>query len=124
MRRSWLVGAIFLFLVTAAFRAQSPEPIRGVVVDPDHAAIPKATVRLLAPGGSELARTLTDQQGKFSFRQNCSDCSLEVQLTGFQIRHLPALSEARVIQLEVAPIEENVVVTANRTGSPTVFVGS
>ena len=124
MRRSWLVGAVFLFSVTAVFHAQSPEAIRGVVVDPDHAAIPKATVRLVAPDGSELARTLTDQQGRFSFGQNCPDCSLLVQLTGFQIRHLPASSEATVIQLEVAPIEENVVVTANRTETPSVFVGS
>ena len=124
MRRSWLVGAVFLFSVTAFFHAQSREAIRGVVVDPDHAAIPRATVRLIAPDGSELARALTDQQGRFSFRQNCSDCSVEVQLTGFRMRHLAASSEARVIQLEVAPVEENVVVTANRTGTPSVFVGS
>jgi vitamin B12 transporter len=124
MQRSWLIWAVFLFSATAVFHAQSTELIRGVVVDPDHVSIPEASVLLLAADGSELRRTLTDQQGRFSFRQPCSDCSLEVQLTGFQTRRLPASSEARVIQLQVAPVEENVVVTANRTETPSVFVGS
>jgi len=124
MRYWWLVGAVFLFSVTAVFYAQSTGPVRGIVMDPDHAGIPEAWVRLLAADGSELARTLTDQQGRFSFPQTCSGCSLEIQLTGFQTRRVPASAESRVIQLQLAPVEENVVVTANRTETPTVFVGS
>jgi vitamin B12 transporter len=122
MRRFRLTWAVFLVLSTAVSYAQSPEPIRGVVVDPDRAAIPEASVRLLAADGSELARTLTDQQGRFSFRQRCSECSLELRLTGFRTRLVPG--ETRVIQLQVAPVAENVVVTANRIETPTGFIGS
>ena len=69
------VIAGLLFIGTVLF-AQSPEPIHGVVVDPDHAAVPEATVRLVAADGSEVAHTLTDQQGRFSFSHECSNCSL------------------------------------------------
>ena len=122
--RRFGIWAVFLFSTTAVFYAQSLEVIRGVVVDPDHAAVPEASVRLLGADGSELARTFTDRQGRFSFRQSCPGCSVEVQLTGFQTQRVTVSTEAPVIQLQVAPIAENVVVTANRNETPSVYVGS
>ena len=121
MRRSSFL--VFLSLTAVSF-AQTPEPIRGVVADPDHAAIPEATVRLLAADGAEAAHTLTDREGRFDFTQNCVNCSLEVRLVGFRTKRVPVSREARVIQLQVAPVRENIVVTPDRTEAPTTFVGS
>jgi vitamin B12 transporter len=128
-----LIGAVFLdiartvligLLCTAVLQAQSVQPIHGTVVDPDHAAVPEATVRLLAADGRETRHTLTDEQGRFSFKAACSDCSLEVQLTGFRTKHIPTSEESRVIELQLAPVQENVVVTPNRTETPAGLVGS
>jgi vitamin B12 transporter len=123
MRRTLFVWT-FLFLSLRIF-AQTPEQISGVVVDPDHAAVPEATVKLFSQDGAELAHTITDQQGHFSFQQQCrSACSVEIQLTGFVAQHVPASQAELQVQLQVAPVEEHVVVTANRTETPSVFVGS
>lgn len=131
--RKILIGAVFLSLIqtslisllcTTTLNAQSSQPVHGTVVDPDHAAVPEATVRLLAADGRETARTLTDQQGRFSFKAACSDCSLEIQLTGFRTKHVPASEESRVVELQLAPVQENVVVTPNRTETPASLVGS
>ena len=128
-----LVGAVFLgiaqalligLLCTTVTKAQSPQPIHGLVVDPDHAAVPQATVRLIASDGSETARTLTDPQGKFSFPGTCGNCSLEIQLIGFRATRVPASEESREIQLQLAPVQENVVVTPNRIETPASLVGS
>jgi len=123
------VGVIFLYLASlllgsSVLSAQSSAPIRGVVLDPSHAAVPKAPVRLMAADGTEAAHTITDQQGRFSFQQHCDTCSIEVQLTGFRTTRVPASAKTQEIGLQVAPVEESVVVTPNRTETPAVFVGS
>jgi vitamin B12 transporter len=123
------IGAVFrclasILLASSILFAQTSEPIHGVVVDPSHAAVPKASVRLIAADGNEAAHTVTDQQGRFSFQQKCVNCSLEVQLTGFRSKRVPASAKTREIELQVAPVEESVVVTPNRTETPAVFVGS
>jgi len=62
------IWAVLLFSQSALLYSQSSDAIRGVVVDPDQAAVPKAFVRLVASDGTETAHTLTDQQGRFSFQ--------------------------------------------------------
>ena len=113
-----------VLFISVLVRAQSPQPIHGVVVDPDHAAVPEATVRLVAGDGSETAHTLTDQQGRFSFSHECANCSLEIQLIGFRTKRVPASAESQLIQLQLAPVQENIVVTPNRTETPASLVGS
>lgn len=98
--------------------------IHGIVIDPDRAAVPEGTVRLLTPDGVEVAHTFTDQQGKFSFSRECGNCSVEVQLTGFKTKRVPATPESQVIQLQLAPVQESIVVTPNRTETPASLVGS
>src|SRR4029077_17031282 len=99
--------------------------ISGQVVDPDHAAIPRATVRLLSADGAEIAHIRTDQQGRFAFQQICQGtCIVEVQLTGFQTRQLRTPLATREIQLSLAPVHEHIVVTANRTETPEIQLGS
>jgi len=122
MRRFSLIWAVFLFCISSVLYAQSHEPIAGTILDPDHAAVPQASVRLLAANGTELAHTLTDEQGQFSFSQTCTGCMLEVQLLGFQTKRVSG--ETKTIELQVAPIEEHVIVTANRIDTPTSLVGS
>jgi hypothetical protein len=121
MRSILLTWAVLLFSTSIFIYAQSPDVISGTVIDPDHAAIPKASVRLLAADGNELAHTLTDMQGRYFFERRCADCYLEIQLTGFQTQRMPVSRENREIELQLAPIEEHVVVTANRTETPTIL---
>ena len=117
--------AICICVLSASLAAQVSNQLSGQVVDPDHATIPRATVRLLSADGSEIARVLTDQQGRFSFSQECpASCVVEVQLTGFQTRQVHTPLDMREIQLAVAPVREQIVVTANRTGTPEIQLGS
>ncbi|HEV2698889.1 MAG TPA: TonB-dependent receptor plug domain-containing protein, partial [Terriglobales bacterium] len=104
--------------------SQTSNTIRGFVIDPDHAAVPDATVRLLSADGSEAARTITDQLGKFSFPRECANCSIEIQLTGFKTKRVSSTPESPVIQLQLAPVQENIVVTPNRIETPASLIGT
>jgi vitamin B12 transporter len=116
----WVVPLFF----NAFLFSQSSQTIHGSVRDPDQAAIPKAFVRLLAPDGTETAHTLTDQQGMFSFQQRCTDCSVEVELTGFKAKRVPVSRETLQIQLQLAPVRESIVVTPSRNETPASLIGS
>lgn len=121
MRNILVVSAVFV--LSTLVLAQSAERVSGVVTDPDHAAVPDASVRLLS-NGTEIAHTISNPEGRFSFLQACArSCSVEVQLTGFLTQRVPAQQHLQ-IELRLAPVEERVIVTANRTETPAVFVGS
>src|SRR5436190_11716156 len=115
-------SGILLCVLTLIAWAQERK-IAGIVLDPDHAAIPRASVRLLKPNGIEVERTLTDSLGHFEFRRTCpGDCSLEVRITGFQTQTQPA--DQKVIVLGLAPVQERIAVTATRTETPTEQIGA
>jgi vitamin B12 transporter len=125
MYRSSAVAVLFASLIVAWGWAQAPGSVSGVVLDPSHARLARAVVRLLSAEGIEIGHTLTDQQGRFSFRQSCeTGCFVEIQLSGFQSKKLRTPLEQREIELSLAPVRENVVVTASRTETPTSQVGS
>lgn len=124
MRRILLTWAVFLFSINTFIYGQPADRISGIVVDPDRAALPDASVRLLTAEGRELAHTLTNQQGRFEFSQYCAACWLEIQLTGFRDQKVPVSREYKEIELQVAPVEEHVIVTANRSETPASLVGS
>ena len=47
MKRSWLLGILYCFAVAACLNAQTNYVVlSGVVMDPQHLAIPNATVKL------------------------------------------------------------------------------
>src|SRR3954465_4017153 len=118
---SFVLAVIFLGLSWAQLSGQ----VSGTVVDPNRASIPRATVRLLSVDSREIAHALSDQQGKFSFSQPCSNgCSIEVQLAGFETQKASLPLENSEIRLELAPVREQVNVTANLTETPTEQVGS
>ena len=122
MRRTLFLWLAVVFSISV--HAQTSQTITGTVTDPDHAAVPAASVRLFSRDGAHLAHTLTNQQGQFSFQQPCNACSVEIQLTGFVTQRVRASREEMYIELHVAPVEEHVIVTANRSETPAVFVGS
>jgi len=102
------------------------DSLTGTVLDPRGAPLPRATVRLLEPGGQLAAETLTDVQGRFRFSGLTAGIyTLEVELTGFvQATRSVRAGEALELKLEVSPVRESVVVTATRTEAPTSQVGS
>ncbi len=87
MRRfSGILLCVFSLTVWAQERK-----IAGTVLDPDRAAVPRTTVRLLKPDGAEVERTLTDSLGHFEFKQPCFvECRTEVRVAGFQTQTQPA----------------------------------
>ncbi len=119
MRRfSGILLCVFSLTVWAQERK-----IAGTVLDPDRAAVPRTTVRLLKPDGAEVERTLTDSLGHFEFKQPCfAECRTEVRVAGFQTQTQPA--GQKIIVLGLAPVQEKVVVTATRTETPTEQVGA
>ncbi len=119
MRRfSGILLCVFSLTVWAQERK-----IAGTVLDPDRAAVPRTTVRLLKPDGAEVERTLTDSLGHFEFKQPCFvECRTEVRVAGFQTQTQPA--GQKIIVLGLAPVQEKVVVTATRTETPTEQVGA
>ena len=104
--------------------AQPALQISGVVIDANHAVIPRASVRLLSSDAKEVAHTLSDQRGRFTFEQACGGCSVEVQLEGFETKKASLPLSPPEIELAVAPVREELNVTANRTETPTIQVGS
>jgi outer membrane cobalamin receptor len=104
--------------------AQNPsgvaQTISGTIVDPNGDALPRATVRLLDSAGTEVERSLTDSHGRFRFAGLTDDqYTLVAELVGFQAftRELQPGTETE-LTLSVAPVREQVVVTATRTDAP------
>src|SRR5947209_1231026 len=113
----------FLLCVLSLTVWAQERKIAGTVLDPDRAAVPRTTVRLLKPDGAEVERTLTDSLGHFEFKQPCFvECRTEVRVAGFQTQTQPA--GQKIIVLGLAPVQEKVVVTATRTETPTEQVGA
>ncbi|MGH9788484.1 MAG: TonB-dependent receptor plug domain-containing protein, partial [Candidatus Acidiferrales bacterium] len=104
----------------------SAAPISGVVLDPRRDPLPRATVRLLDASGAELARALTNSQGRFRFEAPCdASCTLTAELVGFRSVSVNATPGTDVeLQLSLAPVYEQVVVTATRTDVPTAQLGA
>jgi vitamin B12 transporter len=115
-------------VVAGATRAGAADAVSGIVVDQSGRPVPRALVRTLDRSGAETASVFADESGHFRIAMpatGAGDCRLAVSLTGFRPSDAPcaAAQPARVV-LNVAPIEETVVVTATRTEAPAGQVGS
>ncbi len=126
MGRFSIVCFLITCLVPSLWAQVSPAFITGTVLDPSHAVLPRATVRLLTTAGVEVVRSLTDSQGSFRFKKLQPETYLvEASLTGFETKTLPAKPGTHLeIVLSLAPVRESVVVTATRTEAPTSQIGS
>ncbi|MCI0724188.1 MAG: TonB-dependent receptor [Acidobacteria bacterium] len=120
-----LVSLVGLLPVSLDAQASSGI-LTGIVLDSTRAALPRVTVRLIDPAGTEVARTLTDTRGRFRF-EGLGDVSYKVQaaLTGFETTTATGTPGAELeIVLPVAPVREQVVVTATRTDAPSGQLGA
>ncbi len=119
-----------LLLVVAAFAggsvhrldAQTAIPdsrsaIRGVVVDPSHAAVPGVTIVLEDLARRRTHRATTDRQGRFEVKDlPAGDYEAEVTVPGFAVFREPVLLAGPLIEREVvlavATLEETITVAA------------
>lgn len=93
----------------------------GTVVDGQGRPLPRVSVRLVtasdtAPQGAGMDG-FTDDRGQFSLPVS-QNCRIEASLAGFRTASVPCGAADVRITLELAPIQETVVVTATRTGVP------
>jgi outer membrane cobalamin receptor len=117
-----LLASLFLPLCLIADSAT----ITGTVLDPDRNPLPRVSVRLLDASGVEQARVLTDSQGRFRFaRVEDAAYTLVAELLGFETLTQSARpGEGIELQLSLAPVREQVIVTATRTEAPTGQLGA
>ena len=97
----------------------SQSPLTGVVVDQDGRPVPRAIVQVTGSDGSVVASTVTDTDGGFRLAGGAVSCRVEAALTGFEKDSTPcdAAAPLRLI-LKVAPVAEDIVVSATRTEAP------
>src|SRR5207245_10871182 len=103
MRRfSGILLCVFSLTVWAQERK-----IAGTVLDPDRAAVPRTTVRLLKPDGAEVERTLTDSLGHLEFKQPCFvACGTEKRVAWFHSH--TDLAGPNILVHGLAPVRETV----------------
>ncbi|HSC77841.1 MAG TPA: TonB-dependent receptor plug domain-containing protein [Candidatus Acidoferrales bacterium] len=120
------VLACFLIAFLPIVSHSQASTVTGRVLDPNRKALPRATVRLLDGRGVELDRTLTDSQGEFRLAGPAgTSLTLSVELVGFRSVAQPAEPGVEAeIQLPLAPVREEIVVTATRTETPTSQLGA
>ncbi len=120
------VLACFLVALLPLVSLSQASLITGRVVDPNRNPLPRATVRLLDGRGVELGRALTDSQGGFRLETTAGPrLTLSVELVGFRSVTHPAEPGVEVeIKLPLAPVREEIVVTATRTEVPTSQLGA
>ena len=103
--------------------AASAADLTGQVVDPDGRPLPRAFVRVLTDQDSAASASgargtgFTDDLGRFAL-SGSAGCRVEATLSGFRAASVPCAQGELRIALELAPIQETVVVTATRTGAP------
>ena len=100
--------------------------ITGTVFDPNRDPLPRATAYLLDPAGVDVARALTDNRGRFRFDGLAEvHYTLAVELVGFEtVRQSVEPGTELELTLELAPVREQVVVTATRTRAPSGQLGA
>lgn len=102
----WLAGAGHV----GTSQASAPS---GVLIDPSGVPVPGVVVRLIDSGGTEQARAVTDDRGRFTFSTACADCRIEATRTGFEVASVPVGPSREItIRLRLAALQESIVVTA------------
>jgi vitamin B12 transporter len=113
---------VLLFLLAALPLAQAADTVTGTVVDPSGRPISRAHVRVLDASGHEISATLADEHGHFD-AAGTGKCVIEASLAGFETATAPCASTNVRLELAVAPVSENVVVTATSTPVPASQIG-
>jgi outer membrane cobalamin receptor len=112
----------------AAPAAAGDRTVAGAVVDQSGRGVPRAHVRIVDSAGAESRGAFADETGRFDITvPDAGGCRVQATLTGFQAATVPcetAGGEPLRIVLEVAPVQETMIVTATRTEAPTSQVGA
>jgi vitamin B12 transporter len=118
-------SALFLSLSISTSTIAESGPLTGVVSDSSGRPIPRAVVQILSRDGAAVGSVFTDADGGFRVAAAPEGCRVQVSLNGFQ----PAAADCRTdapmqMTLAVAPIAEDIVVSATRTEAPAGQVGA
>ncbi len=125
------LSLVVLSLVTFAFVASpvraSGADLTGVVVDQNGRPLPRAHVRVIGDGGQvskagQPSDVFADDAGRFTLPA-AGSCRVEASLAGFRTTTVACAEAPMRIELPLAPIEETVLVTATRTGTPSSQTG-
>jgi vitamin B12 transporter len=116
--------AVFLLVTSFAISTRAADFVSGVVVDQNGQPLPRAEVRAVDRNGAETSYTFADESGRFRVAAASADCRVAASMTGFQPATVPCAAAPLRLVLNVAPIEETVVVTATRTEAPAGQVGA
>jgi vitamin B12 transporter len=119
---------VFLLLLLPARVVTAQTDLVGVVVDPDGRPVPRAFVRASGSDGSSVG-VFADEGGRFRVAiAPTADCQVVVTLSGFKPATVACArlleQPGRRIALELAPIQESVLVTATRTEAPASQLGA
>jgi vitamin B12 transporter len=99
--------------------------VTGVVVDSSGRPVPRAIVKIVTRDGASAATIFTEVDGSFSLSTAPDGCRLQASLPGFQPASGDCRTDAPVtLTLGVAPIAEQIVVSATRTDAPAGQVAS
>ena len=93
--------------------------VTGVVVDSSGRPVPRALVQVVTKDGAAAPAIFTESDGSFRVAAAPDGCRLRASLTGFKTATAECRSDAPVtLTLGVAPVAENIVVSATRTEAP------
>lgn len=113
------MSALSALVFSLSLSFSSPAPVAGVVVDSAGRPVPRASIEVIAPDGSIAARIFTDADGSFAVHSAPDGCRLRAALAGFQTATTDCRPNAAVrLTLTVAPVAEQIVVSATRTEAP------
>jgi vitamin B12 transporter len=109
--------------------AQDLRTISGTVLDPSGRPIPRAVVELLNQRGDAVISAVTNPRGEFAVHLPAGYYRITAALAGFApLKDRPAdatTADLRLdLQLDISPIEEQIVVTATNTETVLPQVGS
>ena len=123
--RTFVLSFVFLSSIALPSAARSADRAAGVVVDQAGQLLPRAFVRVVDGSGRETASAFSDERGAFDLPAPASGCRVEGSLIGFATASVPCDSAGAVrVVLAVAPVQENVVVSATRTEALADQVGA
>jgi vitamin B12 transporter len=116
---------LLLPALVLSFSTFLPAPITGTVVDSSGRAVPRAAVEVIAADGTSVGTVFTDVDGTFRVQAAPDACRVRVALTGFE----PATVDCGAgtplkLTLTIAPVAEQIVVSATRTEAPAGQVAS
>ena len=127
-RRSLLALSLGTLTLLATTARASAADLTGIVVDQNGRPLPRAHVRVVLDGGSQAsaanqpADVFADDAGRFTLPA-VGPCKVEASLAGFRTMTVACSDTSLRIELLLAPIEETVLVTATRTGTPASQTG-